>query len=113
MALRMRLARGGAKHHPFYRLVVAQNTSPRDGRFVEKLGYYDPMVSRDSENRFVINEERTRYWLSVGVKPSDRVTKLLAYKKLVAMPEIHETPKKSAPKKKAQERLAKAAGGAE
>ena len=107
MALRIRLARGGSKHRPFYRLVVAENTSPRDGRFVERLGFYNPLVAKDNEGYFSVNEDRAKYWLSVGAKPSDRVLKLLAFKNICEKPVIRETPKKSAPKKKSQERLAK------
>ena len=107
MALRIRLARGGARNRPFYRLVVAENTAPRDGRFVEKIGYYNPLVEKDNKEYFVVNEEKAKYWLSVGAKPSDRVAKLLFTKNLCEKPIIRETPKKSAPKKKAQERLAR------
>ena len=108
MALKIRLSRGGAKNRPFYKMVVAENTSPRDGRFVEKLGYHNPLVSHEHEEHFVVNEERAKYWLSVGAKPTLRVAKLLSERKLVEKPAIHETPKKSAPKKKAQERMAQA-----
>ena len=113
MALKIRLARGGAKHRPFYRLVVAENTSPRDGKFVEKLGFYNPLVSKDNAGYFSVNEDRAKYWLSVGAKPSERVLKLLAFKNICEKPVIRETPKKSTPKKKAQERLAKRQPAAE
>lgn len=78
MALRIRLARGGAKKKPFYRIVVAENTSPRDGRFVERVGSYNPMLPRDHAERFVINQERVSYWISVGAQPTERVAKILA-----------------------------------
>ncbi len=113
MALRIRLARGGSKHRPFYRLVVAENTSPRDGRFVERLGFYNPLVEKNNDGYFSVNEERAKYWLSVGAKPSERVLKLLAFKSICEKPVIRSTPKKSAPKKKAQERLAKKQQSAE
>ena len=72
--VKIRLARGGAKKAPFYRIVVADVRSRRDGRFIESLGSYNPMVQ---ENRFSIDAERAKYWLSVGAKPTDRVRKLM------------------------------------
>ncbi|GHT88643.1 30S ribosomal protein S16 [Alphaproteobacteria bacterium] len=105
MALRIRLARGGSKKRPFYRLVVAENTAPRDGRFVERLGSYNPLLAVENNERLVVNEDRVKYWLSVGAQSSDRVTKLLAELSIVEKPKISLTPKKSAPKKKALERL--------
>lgn len=107
MSLRIRLARGGSKHRPFYHLVVAENTAPRDGKFVEKLGHYNPILSHDNLERFIVKDERARYWMSVGAKPTERVAKLLASKGLCEVPIIPDRPKKSAPKKKAQERMAK------
>ena len=77
MALKIRLSRGGAKKQPFYRIVVADSRSPRDGRFIERLGTYNPMVAKDSENRITLKEERIKYWLSQGAKPSDRVARFL------------------------------------
>ena len=107
MALRIRLARGGSKHRPFYRLVVAENTAPRDGKFVEKLGFYNPLLPHENPERFVVKDERAKYWMSVGAKPTERVQKLLASKGLCDAPVIPNRPKKSAPKKKAQERIAR------
>ena len=78
MALKIRLARGGSKKHPFYRIVVAEASSPRDGRFVERLGSYDPMVAKDHQNRVTLNNERITYWMSKGAKPTLRVHKILA-----------------------------------
>jgi small subunit ribosomal protein S16 len=69
--LKIRLARGGRKNVPFYRIVVANSTSPRDGKFIEKIGTYNPLV--ETENRFTIKKERAEYWLSVGAKPTDRI----------------------------------------
>ena len=69
MALKIRLARGGSKKHPFYRIVVAESSSPRDGRFVERLGSYDPMVPKDHENRVSLKDERIKFWMSKGAKP--------------------------------------------
>jgi small subunit ribosomal protein S16 len=111
MALKIRLARGGAKKRPFYRIVVAEATAPRDGRFVERIGSYNPFLEHGNSNRLVVDTERAKYWLSVGAQPTDRVVGFLASLDLVAKPERNVTPLKSQPKKKAQERL-KAAGAA-
>lgn len=108
MALKLRLARGGSKQRPFYRLVVAEVTAPRDGRFIEKLGTYNPLLPQDHAERLVLKEDRIKHWLSVGAKPTDRVEKFLGQAKIIKMPEIRETPKQSAPKAKAQERLREA-----
>lgn len=112
MALKIRLARGGAKKHPFYRIVVADSRCPRDGKFVEKIGTYDPFLAHDNPERVVLKTERARYWISVGAQPSERVALFLANAGLVEHPEIRETPKKSAPKKKAQEKMKQAAEAA-
>lgn len=104
MALKIRLARGGAKKRPFYRIVVAEATAPRDGRFVERIGSYNPLLEREHKDRIVLDTERAKHWLSVGAQPTDRVVGFLANLGLVAKPERTETPKKSLPKKKAQER---------
>ena len=77
MSVRIRLARGGAKKRPFYRIVAADSRSPRDGRFIEKLGSYNPLLPSDAESRIVLNEERIRYWLSQGAEVSDRVARFL------------------------------------
>ncbi len=73
MALRIRLARGGAKKRPYFRIVVADSRSPRDGRFVEKIGSYNPLLDHDDPERIKLDEERVRHWLSHGATPSDRV----------------------------------------
>lgn len=78
MALAIRLARGGAKKRPFYRIVVADKRAPRDGRFIEKVGTYNPMLAKDDENRVVMNMERVDHWLAQGAQPSDRVLRFLA-----------------------------------
>ena len=106
MALKIRLSRGGAKKKPFYRIVVAEATSPRDGKFVEKIGSYNPMVDHDNKERLVIDAERVKYWISKGAKPTLRVTKLISKDGLVDKPIINEQPKKSAPGKKRLEREA-------
>lgn len=105
MALAIRLARGGRKKRPHYKLVVADKRMPRDGRYVEKVGIYDPLMSNDNENRVVLNAERIKHWLGQGAQPTDRVARLLAAAGLVDAVKYNETPKKSAPKAKAQERL--------
>lgn len=109
MALRIRLARGGAKKRPFYRIVVAENTAPRDGRFVEKVGTYNPMVPKEHPDRLKVDEDRIRHWLSVGAKPTDRVHKFLGELGLMPAFEIRPQPTKSAPGKKRAEREAAAA----
>ena len=105
MALKIRLARGGAKKRPFYQIVVADARSPRDGRFVEKVGTYNPMLPQDHQDRIRLNVDRIKHWLSVGAQPTDRVALYLGKEKLVESPVTRPTPKKSAPKAKAQERL--------
>lgn len=105
MALKIRLARGGAKKRPYYRIVVADARSPRDGRFVEKVGTYNPMLPRENEDRIRLDKERIQYWLGVGAQPTDRVARFLGSAEIIPMPAISETPKKSAPKAKAQERI--------
>ena len=77
MAVRIRLARGGAKKRPFYRIVAADARSPRDGRFLEKLGTYNPLLPSEAETRIVLDEERIRYWLGQGAQVSDRVARFL------------------------------------
>jgi small subunit ribosomal protein S16 len=104
MPLRIRLARGGAKKRPFYRIVVADGRSPRDGRFIEKIGTYNPMVTPDDPQRLTLDQERAKHWLSVGAKPSERVARFLASLELAEKPAIPEQTKKNQPKAKAQER---------
>lgn len=77
MAVRIRLARGGAKKRPYYRIVAADSRSPRDGRFLEKLGTYNPLLAADSEQRVTLNEPRIRHWLEQGAQVSDRVARFL------------------------------------
>jgi small subunit ribosomal protein S16 len=105
VALKIRLARGGAKKHPFYRMVVTDSRNSRDGAFLERVGSYDPFLAHENPNRIVANADRIKYWTSVGAKLSDRVTVLLSKLGLCEKPVICETPQKSAPKKKAMERL--------
>ncbi|MGB1007489.1 MAG: 30S ribosomal protein S16 [Thalassobaculaceae bacterium] len=112
MALKIRLARGGAKKRPFYRIVVAEAAMPRDGRFVERLGTYNPMLPRDHDDRLVLKSERVNYWLGQGAQPTDRVHKMLASAGLMDAFQVREQPKKSAPGRKRQEREAEAAEAA-
>ena len=113
MALKIRLARGGTKKRPFYRIVIAEASSPRDGRFVERIGSYNPMLPTGHENRLVLDGERAKYWMSKGAKPTLRVHKMMAGIGLLDSPEIREQPKKSAFGKKRQEREDAAAEVAE
>lgn len=104
MSIKIRLARGGAKKRPFYQIVVADTRSPRDGRFIERVGSYNPMVAQDHPDRVVLHEERIRHWLSVGAQPTERVARFLGAAEIIAKPAWREQPKKSSPKAKAQER---------
>ncbi len=108
MSLKIRLARGGAKKRPYYRIVVADSRSPRDGRFIERVGTYNPMVPRDHPERIRTNTERVQHWLGVGARPSDRVQRLFAQLELMEAPKIFEQTKQHLPKAKAQERLREA-----
>jgi len=112
MALKIRLARGGAKKRPFYRIVVAEASAPRDGRYVERVGTYNPMVPKDHDQRLVLKSERITYWLGQGAQPTERVQKMLAGAGLTAAPVIREQPKKAAPGKKRAEREAEQAAAA-
>jgi len=77
MALALRMARGGAKKRPYYRIVVADSRMPRDGRYIEKVGTYNPMLPKDDENRVTLMEDRIKHWMSEGARPSDRVSRFL------------------------------------
>ena len=112
MALKIRLARGGAKKRPFYRIVVAEASAPRDGRYVERVGTYNPMVPKDHEQRLAVNGERISFWMSKGAQPTERVHKMLASAGLMAAPALRDQPKKSAPGKKRADREAAAAAAA-
>ena len=106
MALSIRLARGGRKHSPFYRIVVADKRMPRDGRYIEKLGTYNPLLNDDNENRVQLVEDRITYWLSQGAQPSERVARFLGKAGLAPMPEQSNRPNKSKPGEKATLRVA-------
>ena len=113
MALKIRLSRGGSKKRPFYRIVVAEASAPRDGRYVERVGHYNPMVAKDNDQRLVVNGDRVKHWLGLGAQPTERVQKLLSSVSLTDPVKLREQPKKSAPGKKRAEREAEAAEAAE
>ena len=113
MAMKIRLARGGSKKRPVYRIVATDSRMPRDGRFLEKLGTYNPLLAKDSEDRVKMDVERVQYWLSQGAQPTDRVSRFLEAAGIVAKKERSNL-KKGVPGKKAVERAAeKAAKAAE
>lgn len=108
MSLKIRLSRGGAKKRPFYRIVVADSRKARDGRYIERLGTYNPMLPKEDPERIVLKEERIRHWIGQGAKPSERVARFLGTADIIPMPAISNRPKKSAPKAKAVARLQEA-----
>ena len=110
MSLKIRLARGGAKKNPYYRIVVADSRSPRDGRFIEKVGTYDPMKAKDDPSRISLETEKIQAWLTKGAQPTDRVLRFLDAAGPAKRP-VRNNPQKGQPGKKAQER-AKAAEAA-
>ena len=104
MSLRIRLARGGAKKRPFYRIVVADSRMPRDGRFIERVGSYNPMLPKNHPDRIVLKEERVRHWLGVGALPSDRVSRFLGTAGLTDQRATPDQTKKHLPGEKSLER---------
>ena len=104
MAVKIRLARGGSKKRPYYSVVVADVRAPRDGRFIEKLGTFNPLLAKDNELRVKLDEDRIKHWLAQGAKPTDRVLRLLDGLGLMKR-EARNNPKKALPGQKAQERL--------
>ena len=105
MAMKIRLARGGSKKRPFYSVVAADSRMPRDGRFIEKLGTYNPLLPKDSEERVKLDMERVQYWLGQGAQPTDRVSRFLEAAGVVEK-KTRNNPKKAVPGKAAQERAA-------
>jgi small subunit ribosomal protein S16 len=105
MSLRIRLARGGAKKRPYYRIVIADSRTPRDGRFIERVGSYNPMVPKDHPDRVKLNEERIKHWLGHGAQPSDRVARFLGAANLITLPERREQTKQHMPRPKTVERM--------
>ena len=116
MAVAIRLSRGGAKKRPYYRIVVSDTRSPRDGKYLEQIGTYNPMLPKDSEERVKLDEDRARHWLSVGAKPSDRVLRFLDAAGIMER-SPRNNPKKGEPgeaaKERAEEKAAKEAEAAE
>jgi small subunit ribosomal protein S16 len=97
--LKIRLSMGGVRKRPVYKIVVADSRFPRDGRFVEKLGSFNPLLPKDKKERITIEEERIKYWLSKGAKPTLRVSRILGEAKLMPMPKAGNNPLKAIPKK--------------
>ncbi|MCW5722951.1 MAG: 30S ribosomal protein S16 [Devosia sp.] len=116
MSLKIRLARGGSKKRPFYQIVIADARSPRDGRFIEKIGTFNPLLAKDDEKRIVLNTERAQHWVSVGAQPTDRVLRFLDAAG-IAKRDARNNPNKGEPgekaKERAEEKAAKAAALAE
>ena len=116
MAMKIRLARGGSKKRPFYRIVAADSRMPRDGRYIEKLGTYNPLLPKDSEERVKMNMERVQYWLGEGAQPTDRISRMLETAGVLEKKE-RNNPNKGEPgqkaKDRAEEKAAKAAEAAE
>lgn len=104
MSVKMRLSRGGSKKRPYYYVVIANSQSPRDGKYIEQVGTFNPMLKKDDENRTKLNTERIQHWLKAGAQPTDRVMRLLDAAGL-AKRTASNNPEKAKPKKKAQERL--------
>lgn len=105
MSVRIRLSRGGSKKRPFYRIVIADQRAPRDGRFIEKIGYYNPLLPKEHAERVVVNEERAKHWLSKGAQPTDRLARMLGDLGITAKVAVPENQtKKPLPKAKAVER---------
>ncbi|WP_261368050.1 30S ribosomal protein S16 [Pseudosulfitobacter koreensis] len=104
MAMKIRLARGGSKKRPFYRIVAADSRMPRDGRFIEKLGTYNPLLAKDSEDRVKMDVERIQHWIAQGAQPTDRVARMLEAAGVTPKTE-RNNPNKGTPGKKAQARV--------
>lgn len=116
MSLKIRLSRGGAKKRPFYRIVVADSRMPRDGRFIERLGTYNPMVPKESPDRLMLRRERIEHWLARGAKPTERVERFLGEAEIVPMPDVTRhapKPPKAKAQERAKERAERAAAAAE
>ena len=112
MSMKIRLARGGSNKRPFYSIVATDSRMPRDGRFLEKLGTYNPLLAKDSEERVKLNLERAQYWLGQGAQPTDRVARFLEAAGVIAKT-VRNNPKAAEPGKKAKERAAEKAAKAE
>ena len=102
------MSRGGAKKRPVYKIVIADSRKPRDGRFIEKVGFFNPLLPKDKKERLSLDIERIKYWLEKGARPSDRIARFLGEANVIPKPAQKNNPIKAKPKKKAQERLAAA-----
>ena len=111
MSLKIRLARAGTKKRPFYHVVIADSRAPRDGRFIERLGHFNPLVGKDAKDRLKLDLEKIKAWLAKGATPTDRVLRFLDEAGVMKRP-ARNNPNKAQPKKKAQERAAAAAAAA-
>ena len=111
----MRLSMGGTKKRPVYKIVVADSRFPRDGRFIEKLGFYNPLLPKDKKERIGLDSERIKYWLGQGAQPTTRVARLLGENDIMPMPEKGNNPQKAIPKKdrKKEEKSKEETGKAE
>lgn len=105
MALKVRLSRQGRKKLPYYAIIVADSRAPRDGRYLEKVGSYNPLLKKDDAKRVQLNVERIQHWLGKGAQPTDRVAIFLGKAGLIPMPAQKNNPEKAKPKAKAQERI--------
>ncbi|HMO06718.1 MAG TPA: 30S ribosomal protein S16 [Paracoccaceae bacterium] len=111
MAMKIRLARGGSKKRPHYAIVAADSRMPRDGRYIEKLGTYDPMLAKDNENRVKMDLDRVKHWLSQGAQPTDRIARMLEAAGMTEK-KVRNNPERSKPGKQMAERAAKKAARA-
>ena len=111
MSLKIRLARAGTKKRPVYHIVAADSRSPRDGRYIERLGYFNPLLAKDHKDRLKLDMEKVQAWMKKGALPTDRVARFLDEAGVMKR-EQRNNPEKAKPKKKAQERAAAAAGAA-
>ena len=105
MSVKMRLSRGGTKKRPYYYVIIAHVSAPRDGRYIEQIGTFDPMLKKDNPERVKLQADRVKHWLGVGAQPTDRVLRLLDGAGLAKRTPLNN-PEKAKPKKKAQERAA-------
>ena len=113
MALKVRLARHGRKKLPYYAIVIADSRAPRDGRFIEKVGTYNPMLKKEDEKRVILNAERLQHWMKQGAQPTERVSLFLEKAGIIPAAEKRNNPEKAKPKAQAQERLRERAKKAE
>jgi small subunit ribosomal protein S16 len=97
--LKLRLSRGGTKKRPVYKIVVAESRFARDGRFIEKLGFFNPLLPKEKEDRIRLETDRIKYWISQGAKPTTRVARILGEKQIIPMPANSNNPQKAIPKK--------------